>query len=216
MGKESEEELKKWKECRIECLTIDVDKKRAEEMLKLEQAEREAKEAGQIKMAAESKAAALDPGMDGERLICIDQHESRQAELAAKPLRPFLMYSAIPALSDALVELCRANPADPIEFLAAYLEAEATRDFLAEKKCPRSPSAPVPLLRRSSATLRRSCRACLSFARASEHAVPRQPPVKYSRIFLPFSFSAAPAAETRTSGSWLANCSSGGVVRSLR
>jgi len=170
--KESEEELKKWKECRIECLTIDVDqegaalggdtgdlfemirlymerfgrphnylesgddvdKKRAEEMLKLEQAEREAKEAGQIKMAAESKAAALDPGMDGERLICIDQHESRQAELAAKPLRPFLMYSAIPALSDALVELCRANPADPIEFLAAYLEAEATRDFLAEKK----------------------------------------------------------------------------------
>lgn len=111
----------------------EVDKKRAEEMLKQEQAELEAKQAGQIKMAEDTKAAALDSGLDGERLKLIDQHESRQAALAAKPLRPFLMYSAIPALSDALVELCRANPADPIEFLASYLEDAATKDFLAKQ-----------------------------------------------------------------------------------
>jgi hypothetical protein len=110
----------------------DVDKERLEAMLKQEQAEMEAKEAGQGKKAADTKAAAVDSGHDGERLILIDQHESRQAELAAKPLRPFLMNCAIPALSDALVELCRANPADPVEFLAAYLEDEATRDFLAK------------------------------------------------------------------------------------
>jgi adenylate kinase len=108
----------------------DVDKERLEAMLKQEQAELEAKQAGQSKKAADTKAAAMDSGQDGERLILIDQHESRQAELAAKPLRPFLMHCAIPALSDALVELCRGNPADPIEFLASYLEDEATRDFL--------------------------------------------------------------------------------------
>jgi adenylate kinase len=109
-----------------------VDKRRLEDMLKQEQAELEAKQAGQIKTAADTKAAAVDPGLDGARLKLIDQHESRQADLGAKPLRPFLMNSAIPALSDALVELCRANPADPIEFLASYLEDEATRDFLAK------------------------------------------------------------------------------------
>lgn len=39
------------------------------------------------------------------------------------------MECAIPALSDALVELCRASPDDPLEFLAAYLESEALADL---------------------------------------------------------------------------------------
>ena len=46
------------------------------------------------------------------------QEQEREAWLK-RPLRPFLMDCAVPALSDALVELCRASPEDPLECAAA-------------------------------------------------------------------------------------------------
>lgn len=82
----------------------------------------------QRRMSVQQEGQQAESEVATERLKLIAQHDAEREEWVKKPLRPFLMEGAIPSLSDALVELCRASPDDPIEFLATYLENEALAD----------------------------------------------------------------------------------------
>lgn len=42
-------------------------------------------------------------------------------EAASQPLRNFLMKHVMPTLSEGLIEVCKARPDDPVDFLAEFL-----------------------------------------------------------------------------------------------
>jgi adenylate kinase len=55
-----------------------------------------------------------------EKLAKIKQEEFEREEAALIPLRHYLMAHVVPTLTKALVEVTRARPTDPVEFLVNY------------------------------------------------------------------------------------------------
>jgi len=107
----SEEDRVKEVEVDIAACEQDDDAKRERELANTKakelnrQAERGQEEAGRLRMLAESEAQLL-------------------ANETA-PLRQYLMANVVPTLTEGLMEVCKATPDDPIEFLSEYLFAHA-------------------------------------------------------------------------------------------
>ena len=55
------------------------------------------------------------------KLAEVRRQEQETLEAAAAPLRTYLMKNVMPSLASALLEVCKARPDDPIDFLAEYL-----------------------------------------------------------------------------------------------
>lgn len=58
------------------------------------------------------------------KLSQVRAEEKAQLDEAALPLRTFLMRHVMPTLTEGLMEVCKARPEDPIDFLAEYLFRE--------------------------------------------------------------------------------------------
>jgi adenylate kinase len=108
-----------------------VDARRFEELEAAEQETAQSAETETRAATTKEKDPESESKGEADRIRIIAKHENERDAWLKKPLRPFLMDCAVPALSDALVELCRASPEDPLEFLASYLEREAVKDYVA-------------------------------------------------------------------------------------
>jgi len=62
-----------------------------------------------------------------ERLRIIDAHEAEQAQLEGLSLREYLMRYTVPNLTEGLIEMCMVLPESPVDYLANYLEQDASR-----------------------------------------------------------------------------------------
>ena len=55
------------------------------------------------------------------KLAEVKKQEQEALEAVSAPLRNYLMRHVMPTLTQGLVEVCKARPEDPIDFLAEYL-----------------------------------------------------------------------------------------------
>ena len=55
----------------------------------------------------------------------IKEQEARQLEVKSQPIKDYLMKYVVPTLSEGLLEVCKLEPEDPIQYLADYLIAHA-------------------------------------------------------------------------------------------
>lgn len=94
------------------------ERKRAKE----EQAERERKRAAE---EAEAKRKAQEREQneleEKRRLDEVARQEMELLEARAMPLRNYLMENVIPTLTKGLLEVCKAQPEDPVDYLAEWL-----------------------------------------------------------------------------------------------
>ena len=51
----------------------------------------------------------------------VRRQEQEALELAASPLRSYLMKHVMPTLTQGLLEVCKSRPDDAVDFLAEYL-----------------------------------------------------------------------------------------------
>lgn len=100
----------------------------AEEMKKKKQAEEESKkkQQSQVEQAAMQEEQAKQQReqvrkRDAQRLLDIEQHEKEMLQIKSEPLRQYLMANVIPVLSRGLIEVCRVQPEDPVDYLATWL-----------------------------------------------------------------------------------------------
>jgi len=56
-----------------------------------------------------------------EKLAKIKQDEFKREEASMVPLRHYLMAHVVPTLTKGLIEVTRARPADPVEFLVSLI-----------------------------------------------------------------------------------------------
>ena len=56
-----------------------------------------------------------------KKLQEVKKQEQEALELAATPLRTYLMKHVMPTLTQGLLEVCKSRPEDPVDFLAEYL-----------------------------------------------------------------------------------------------
>jgi adenylate kinase len=97
-----------------EALRMAAAKKEEEEAARLARvaAEREQREAGERQRAEEENAA---------RKLAVLAEEKELVEAASLPLRSYLLSSVIPALVDGLLDVCKVQPDDPVDYLAEFL-----------------------------------------------------------------------------------------------
>ena len=55
------------------------------------------------------------------KLAEVKRQEQEALELAASPLRTYLMKNVMPTLTQGLLEVCKSRPEDPVDWLAEYL-----------------------------------------------------------------------------------------------
>lgn len=92
-------------------------------------AEAEAKERHDAEKAAEKAETDAREAADAAqneadwaaKLAEVKAQESELLDTSAAPLRNFLVRHVMPSLTEGLVEVCKAKPKDPVDFLAEYL-----------------------------------------------------------------------------------------------
>lgn len=50
----------------------------------------------------------------------VRQQEEEELEATSRPMRDYLMEQVVPTLSQGLIECCRAQPQDPVDFLVFH------------------------------------------------------------------------------------------------
>jgi len=55
------------------------------------------------------------------KLAAVKQQEEEALRQAAAPLRAYLMDNVMPTLTQGLIEVCKARPDDPVDYLAEFL-----------------------------------------------------------------------------------------------
>merc|ERR1719352_711791 len=105
----------------------------AEELLVKQQenwkseAEKDA-EAEKAKLGGSDVCKVADTKRHQERMRIIAEHQAKQKELEALPLREYLMRYMVPSLTEGLIEMCKVVPEDPVDYLATYLEQHAASE----------------------------------------------------------------------------------------
>lgn len=99
----------------------------------MEQRERKRKEqeaTAEQERLAQSTGTALPEDQSkrhAERMRLIAEHEAAQQQLREMPLREYLMEFMIPNLTEGLIEVCKVLPENPADYLANYLEENASQ-----------------------------------------------------------------------------------------
>lgn len=75
----------------------------------------------EIKAAEEKQSREEKQKMDEVRRAKVLLEDAELIESCSLPLRKYLMQNVIPALVDGLLDVCKVQPADPIDYLAEYL-----------------------------------------------------------------------------------------------
>merc|ERR1712032_514042 len=87
-----------------------------------EQAERDrvlaAEKAEALRKAQEREQNELE---EKRRLDELARQEMEVLEVRAMPLRNYLMENVIPTLTEGLLEVCKVQPDDPVDYLAEWL-----------------------------------------------------------------------------------------------
>lgn len=88
-----------------------------------ERLRREAQERAEVEQmeADEARARAAHWAEWTKKLEEVRQQEEQELEATSRPMRDYLMEQVVPTLSQGLIECCRAQPQDPVDFLAEYL-----------------------------------------------------------------------------------------------
>ena len=73
------------------------------------------------KREKEAKDLAVKQSDWSKKLIEVKHQEQETLEAASLPLRTYLMKHIMPTLTAGLLEVCKARPDDPVDFLAEYL-----------------------------------------------------------------------------------------------
>ena len=73
------------------------------------------------KREKEAKDLAVKQSDWSKKLIEVKHQEQETLEAASLPLRTSLMKHIMPTLTAGLLEVCKARPDDPVDFLAEYL-----------------------------------------------------------------------------------------------
>lgn len=73
------------------------------------------------RLEAERKAKAEREAEERQRMDEIARQEAQLLEARSAPLRGYLMENVIPTLTKGLLEVCKVNPTDPIDYLAEFL-----------------------------------------------------------------------------------------------
>ncbi|KAL3969275.1 potassium channel subfamily K member 9 [Sarotherodon galilaeus] len=94
------------------------ERRKAEERLR-----REAQERAEVERmeADEARDRAAHWAEWTKKLEEVRQQEEEELEATSGPMRDYLMEQVVPTLSRGLIECCRAQPQDPVDFLAEYL-----------------------------------------------------------------------------------------------
>jgi adenylate kinase len=69
--------------------------------------------------AAERSRRAHRDARERERLAAIQAQESENLNVHALPLRSYLLTNVLPTVTEALIEICKVRPDDPLEYLAS-------------------------------------------------------------------------------------------------
>ena len=98
-----------------------------------QEAKRAEKEAAEQKLADEEaeKEKVLKDKRDAEKLEKIREQERDLLDKRSQPIRQYLMDNVVPHLTEGLINLCKAVPEDPTDFLANFLNERA--DFIDEE-----------------------------------------------------------------------------------
>ncbi|XP_063354968.1 adenylate kinase 7 [Pelmatolapia mariae] len=88
-----------------------------------ERLRREAQERAEVEQmeADEARDRAAHWAEWTKKLEEVRQQEEEELEATSRPMRDYLMEQVVPTLSQGLTECCRAQPQDPVDFLAEYL-----------------------------------------------------------------------------------------------
>uniref|UniRef100_A0A668T240 Nucleoside-diphosphate kinase n=1 Tax=Oreochromis aureus TaxID=47969 RepID=A0A668T240_OREAU len=88
-----------------------------------ERLRREAQERAEVERmeADEARDRAAHWAEWTKKLEEVRQQEEEELEATSGPMRDYLMEQVVPTLSRGLIECCRAQPQDPVDFLAEYL-----------------------------------------------------------------------------------------------
>ena len=92
-----------------------------------QEARRAEKEATEQKIADEEaeKDKILKDKRDAEKLEKIREQERDLLDKRSQPIRQYLMDNVVPHLTEGLINLCKAVPEDPTDFLANFLNERA-------------------------------------------------------------------------------------------
>lgn len=84
------------------------------------------KEAVRLNDKSEAEIEAADEARFHEhRVRVVEDHLQKQADLTEMPLRQYLLQYLVSNLTEGLIEVCKALPEDPVDYLATYLEQQA-------------------------------------------------------------------------------------------
>merc|ERR1711959_149977 len=72
----------------------------------------------QAEQAAREKAEA-------ERIKAIADNETKELEIQSLPHRQYLMKHVVPVLSEGLIEVCKVQPENPVDYLAEFIHMHA-------------------------------------------------------------------------------------------
>mmetsp|Transcript_22599 Transcript_22599/g.50938 ORF Transcript_22599/g.50938 Transcript_22599/m.50938 type:complete len:693 (+) Transcript_22599:62-2140(+) len=101
----------------------------AEIKAKEEEEEAAAKEREEKRKAAETAVKVAqqrdEEAQEVERLRLIGEHDKRAREPLGLTQREYMMKYLVPTVTEALVDICRIAPDDPVAYLANYLEEHA-------------------------------------------------------------------------------------------
>ncbi|XP_005952200.1 adenylate kinase 7 isoform X2 [Haplochromis burtoni] len=88
-----------------------------------ERLRREAQERAEVEQmeADEARARVARWAEWTKKLEQVRQQEEEELEATSRPMRGYLMEQVVPTLSQGLTACCRAQPQDPVDFLAEYL-----------------------------------------------------------------------------------------------
>ena len=67
------------------------------------------------------------------------RQEQEVLEAQSIPLREYLMENVMPSLTQALIEVCKVNPEDPIDYIVFYLCKMSGRVFNTTQRCKQVP-----------------------------------------------------------------------------
>ncbi|KAG7226212.1 hypothetical protein INR49_002906 [Caranx melampygus] len=106
---------------------VEEEKRRtAEEKLRREALERAQEEQREVE-EARHRAARWEEWT--KRLDEVRQQEQELLEAQSVPMRSYLLEHIMPTLTQGLLECCRAQPQDPVDFLAEYLFKNNPSDY---------------------------------------------------------------------------------------
>jgi adenylate kinase len=91
------------------------DQRQAEEQHEARRAEQE-----RVEIEEKERRRRRDE-KERERLAAIHQQERDNLDVHALPLRKYLLENVMPTVTEALIEICKVRPEDPLDYLAEYL-----------------------------------------------------------------------------------------------